>query len=87
MACFSPILLVDPRSLNMAESMYSFVVGMTVMIVLPLFILSFSLFAFCRYLFYRLRLDNPESHEKEFHLRKACYEEMEAELADTAGQS
>ena len=47
--------------------------GVLILVILPFFAASFGLFAFARYTFTRMGLDNIDSHGKEFQLRADLY--------------
>ena len=63
--------------MHMAEGPENYMTGVIVLVLVPFFIASFGLFALGRYAFFRLELDNTDSHGKEFHKRAAVYYQME----------
>ena len=75
LACLSPTIFIDPLSLHMADSPSGFLEGIVILIIIPFFCLSFGLFAFGRYVFFRMKLDNEASHGKEFQKRQSIYQE------------
>ena len=82
MLTLSPFFLIDPQVLHMADGPEKYMTGVAILVLIPFFICSFGLFAFARYAFFRLELDNPDSHGKEFHRRAAVYYQMELDGKD-----
>ena len=60
----------------MADGPQNYMTGVLILVILPFFAASFVLFAFARYAFYRMGLDNIDSHGKEFQLRAELYLSM-----------
>ena len=50
----------------MADGPQNYMTGVVILVIVPFFAGSFGLFAFSRYAFNRLKLDNPDSYGKEF---------------------
>ena len=76
LVCLSPTLFLDPAGFNMADGPQNYMTGVVILVIVPFFAGSFGLFAFSRYAFNRLKLDNPDSYGKEFQLRADLYHEM-----------
>ena len=58
--------LIPATFINMTEGSINFILGTMVSFMLPYFLLTFAFFGLLRALFFRLKLDNPDSVGKEF---------------------
>ena len=50
----------------MADGPQNYMTGVLFLMIIPFFAASFGLFAFARYAFNRMGLDNSDAHGKEF---------------------
>ena len=69
LVCLSPPLFLDPAIFSMADGPQNYMTGVLFLMIIPFFAASFGLFAFARYAFNRMGLDNSDAHGKEFQLR------------------
>ena len=77
-----PVFLFDASSFQMSNGNTNFGLGMAVCFMLPAFQIGFTTFAFLRFLFFKLKLDNPLAVGKEFIPRSLLLEEQERAMAE-----